>query len=180
MFIEIISKITGINDYLFGFIDNFIDGLSIADFAKDAICDSIHLIPFLFLIFVFIEWIETYYTYKIKNISEFSYKYGPLIGAFVAGLPQCGFSVIATPLYINKVISRGTLVAIYISTSDEAIPILLAHPEFFKEILPLLAIKICIGAVAGYLIDWIRPQKDFNKLSGTPQKQVVPLSVNAL
>lgn len=159
MIIHILEAFTKINEHLFGGFDELIEGLTIADFMKDAICDSVHLIPFLFLIFLIIEVFENYFSDKIKDLSNGSRKYGPLIGALLAGLPQCGFSVVATPLYINKVISRGTLIAIYISTSDEAIPILLSNPNQFPTILPLLIIKISLGIFAGYLVDLIYPQK---------------------
>ena len=157
MIIEFLSKFEGINELLFGWFDNIIESLTIADWAKDAICDSVHLIPFLFIIFVFIEIFENYFSNKIKNISGYSKKVGPLIGAVLAGLTQCGFSVIATPLYINKVITRGTIIAIYVSTSDEALPILMSNPEKYPIILPLLGLKILLGIIAGYLVDLIFP-----------------------
>ena len=160
MIIEFLQKFEGINDILFGWFDEFIEGLPIVDWAKDAICDSAHLLPFLFVIFVFIELFERFYSHKIKDLSNGSKKFGPLIGAVLAGLPQCGFSVIATPLYINKVITRGTLIAIYISTSDEAIPILLSNPKQISVVLPLLLIKIAFGIFAGYLVDLLLPQKE--------------------
>ena len=162
MFIKLLSATESVNELLFSKFDGLIEGLGLSDWCADAICDSIHLIPFLFIIFVLIEAFENYFSHKIKNISSYSKKFGPIIGSILAGLPQCGFSVVATPLYINKVITRGTLIAIYISTSDEAIPILLSHPEQFKVILPLLFIKICLGIFTGYLVDIIYPQKDFN------------------
>ncbi len=158
MFINFLNKVESLNDMLFGGFDAFIESLPIQEYVADAICDSVHLIPFLFIIFLLIEIFENYFSHKLKNISSYSKKFGPLIGSVLAGLPQCGFSVVATPLYINKVITRGTLIAIYISTSDEAIPILLSHPEQFNVILPLLLIKICLGMFAGYLVDLIYPQ----------------------
>ena len=161
MFIKLLNAAEGVNDFLFSGFDGFIENLGLTEWVADAICDSVHLIPFLFLIFVLIEAFENYFSNRIKNISAYSKKFGPVIGAIIAGLPQCGFSVVATPLYINKVITRGTLIAIYVSTSDEAIPILLSHPEQFRVILPLLLIKISLGVFAGYLVDLIYPQKDF-------------------
>lgn len=160
MLIEFLQKFDGINDILFGRFDGIVENLPVADWVKDALCDSVHLIPFLFLIFVFIEIFERNYSHKIKDLSKESKKFGPLIGSVLAGLPQCGFSVIATPLYINKVITRGTLIAIYISTSDEAIPILLANPSQFKVVFPLLLIKIVLGIFTGYAVDILLPQKD--------------------
>lgn len=161
MIIDLLNNFERFNEFLFGGFDAFIESLTFADWVKDAICDSVHLIPFLFLIFLLIEIFENYFSHKIKNISGYSKKVGPLVGAVLAGLPQCGFSVIATPLYINKVITRGTLIAIYVSTSDEAIPILLSNPSQFPVILPLLGLKICLGILAGYLVDFIF--KDDNK-----------------
>jgi hypothetical protein len=160
LIIEFLQKFEGINDILFGWFDKYIENLPIVDWAKDAICDSVHLLPFLFIIFVLIELFERFYSHKIKDLSHGSKKFGPLIGSVLAGLPQCGFSVIATPLYINKVITRGTLIAIYISTSDEAIPILLSNPKQFSVVLPLLLIKITLGIFAGYMVDLLLPQKE--------------------
>jgi hypothetical protein len=162
--IKILSTFESFNDKMFSGIDGLIESLPLPDYAIDAICDSIHLVPFLFIIFLLIEVFENYFSDKLKHLSHGSKKLGPLIGAILAGLPQCGFSVIATPLYLNKIITRGTLIAIYISTSDEAIPILLSTPSQFPVILPLLAIKIVLGISAGYLVDLILPQsKTFDK-----------------
>ena len=165
MLVNILNGIESFNNLLFGWFDAFVENLPVADYVADAICDSVHLIPFLFIIFLLIEIFENYFSHRLKNISAYSKKFGPIIGSVLAGLPQCGFSVVATPLYINKVITRGTLIAIYISTSDEAIPILLSHPEQFKTIIPLLVIKICLGIFTGYLVDTIYPQKDFKPVS---------------
>lgn len=160
MFIEFLAFFKKINELLFNGFDKTIENLPIQEWAADAIIDSVHLVPFLFLIFLFIEIFERYFSHKLKDLSHGSKKFGPLFGAVLAGLPQCGFSVIATPLYINKVITRGTLIAIYISTSDEAIPILMSNPEQFPVILPLLSIKIILGVISGYLVDYILPQKN--------------------
>lgn len=159
MLINFLETVEGVNDKIFGVFDGLIESLPLAEYIKDAICDSVHLIPFLFIIFLLIEVFENYFSHKIKDMSKGSKKFGPVIGAILAGLPQCGFSVVATPLYINKVITRGTLIAIYISTSDEAIPILLSNPEQFPIILPLLGIKIILGIFAGYLVDIVYPQQ---------------------
>ena len=77
------------------------------------------------------------------------------MGSIIASIPQCGFSVIATMLFVKRFITLGTLIAIYISTSDEAIPILLVHPESFSVIAPVIATKIGIGILAGYIVDFI-------------------------
>lgn len=84
-----------------------------------------------------------------------SEKAAPLIGSLAAIIPQCGFSVIASTLYIRKFITKGTLIAIYLATSDEAIPILLANPTHIHYVVPVICIKIVIAVLAGYLIDFV-------------------------
>ena len=102
MLINFLETFESINDKMFGTFDGFIENLPVAEYIQDAICDSVHLIPFLFIIFLLIEVFENYFSDEIKNLSKGSKKLGPLVGAILAGIPQCGFSVIATPLYLNK------------------------------------------------------------------------------
>lgn len=157
MFINIIRFLSELYNSFFKPADDFILSLNLCDWVSDAICDSVHLIPFLFVIFLFIELFEHYYYYKLEHLNKLSKKYGPIICALIATMPQCGFSVIATPLYLNKFISRGTLITIYIATSDEALPILLTEPTKYNIILPFLCIKFLIGVIAGYTIDALFP-----------------------
>jgi hypothetical protein len=167
MIINLLSTCQKFNDYLFCGLNNSINALSIPDFLKDALIDSTNLIPFLLLIFILIELLEVYLGNKFEHISKYSQKFGPLFGAMLAGLPQCGFSVLATPLYIKGLISKGTLIAIYVSTSDEAIPILLSSPEEMGKVLPLLTIKVILGIISGYLIDLLFPQRQIVEQSTT-------------
>lgn len=126
------------------------------EFLQDALIDSINLLPFLFFIFVLIEIIEQYFTKKKHLFVFFIKKVGPLFGSLFASIPQCGFSVIASTVYTRRLLSRGTLVAVYLATSDEAIPVLLTYPQKAYIILPIIAIKIIIAIIAGYLVDlWI-------------------------
>ena len=155
MFINFLEQISNFNETILDFIIKFIKLINIPEFLHEPIAESINLIPFLFIIFVFIEISENYFSEKIKNLSLSSRLWGPVIGSCLASLPQCGFSIIVTVLYIKKFVSLGTLIAVYISTSDEAIPILLANPDMFSSILPLIFTKITIGVIAGYLIDFI-------------------------
>lgn len=155
MFIELIQNINHFNSLILGWSNKYIEMLPVADFVKDAIIDSLNLVPFLFVIFFFIEIFELYFSKKINHISEYSRKIGPILGALTALVPQCGFSVIASTLYINNLISKGTLIAVYISTSDEAIPVLLAHPEMFSSILPILGTKFILATITGYSVDAI-------------------------
>lgn len=142
-------------NFIFGPLDSIIGKLSMADWAKDALTDSLHMIPFLFVIFLIIEIIEYFYAHKMGTIIKHSNKAGPLIGSLLASFPQCGFSVVASTLYTKRLIAAGTLIAVYLSTSDEAIPIILAQPGKSHIVIKLLLIKLLIGITAGYLINFI-------------------------
>lgn len=136
-------------------ITEFLENLGLAEWIADAIGDSIALLPWLFVIFILIELFEYYYADKVKKFIRYAHKGGPVIGSLVSIIPQCGFSVIASTLYVRKYVTMGTLIAIYLATSDEALPVLLAKPEYFKYILPIIGIKLLIAIPTGYLIDCI-------------------------
>lgn len=115
--------------------------------------DSVKMIPLLFFIYAGIEFLEYKYGAKLRGKVRQAKKAGPVIGAFIGSIPQCGFSVISTALYSQKLITIGTLLAVYISTSDEALPILLSQPDKARIIIPLIITKIVVALIAGYLID---------------------------
>ena len=121
----------------------------------EAVLDSVKLIPFLFVAFLIIELIEHKFSKKQLKLIEKSGKFGPIIGSLLGMFPQCGFSVLATNLYITRIISLGTLVAIYLSTSDEMLPILISRNAEFSLILKILSIKLIIGIIFGFIIDFI-------------------------
>lgn len=154
MFIEILKKINDINELLFSPLDNIINSFSWADWIKDALIDSLHMVPFLFTVFFIIGFIEYFYSEKSSILAKRSKKFGPLFGSLLATVPQCGFSVIASGLYAGKIITTGTLLAVFLATSDEALPVLLAEPEKYHLILPLLGVKLLIALIAGYSVDW--------------------------
>ena len=159
MFVSVFVKINSFNNLIFEPIDNLVQKIPVADWAIEAICDSIHLIPFLFFVFLIIEILEYFYADKI-NAGLKVQKHGVLIGAIAAIFPQCGFSVMASSLYIKRIITLGTLIAVYLATSDETIPILLAIPEKAHLIIPVVGVKLFIAVVMGYFIDFvIRQQK---------------------
>ncbi len=158
MLVSIVNKINELNELIFSPVDNLIEKLPFADWVIDAICDSVHLLPFLFLVFVVIELIEFYYADKINSLLKKTGKSGVLVGSLASIIPQCGFSVIASSLYSKRIITRGCLIAVYLATSDETIPILLATPAKAYLIVPIVGVKLVIGILAGYLIDIIRPQ----------------------
>ena len=153
--IDILNKINSINENMFAGFDSFVGSFGMPEWLCDAIIDSFHVLPLLFIVFLFIEFIEFFYSEKINNFMKNTEKASPVIGSLAAIIPQCGFSVIASTLYIRKFITKGTLIAIYLATSDEAIPILLAAPEQTHFVIPIVGIKLIIGICAGYLIDFI-------------------------
>ena len=114
------------------------------------------------------ELFENYFSKKIISFLKFSQKIGPIVGALFAIIPQCGFSVIASSLYSRRIITRGCLIAVYLATSDETIPILLAKPEKAYLIIPIVAVKLVVGLVAGYLID----KKTYSELVKTAIKLI--------
>lgn len=150
------SSITEVLNFIWNMPEELIEPIGfLPDFLKDALIDSIGLIPFLFLIFLLIEFIEQYYAKKRHLFVFWIKKVGPLFGSLFASFPQCGFSVIASTVYTRRLLSRGTLVAVYLATSDEAIPVLLAYPEKAPLILPIIGVKVFVAIVVGYVVDWL-------------------------
>ncbi|MEG0826122.1 MAG: putative manganese transporter [Bacilli bacterium] len=130
---------------------------------KDTLLDSLKLIPFLFLAFLLMEYIEHKLDNKNKKIFIKSGKYGPFIGSILGAFPQCGFSAAATNLYAARIISIGTLISIYLSTSDEMLPIFLSKGVNINICLKIIAIKIMIGMIFGFVIDYILRNKKCSK-----------------
>jgi hypothetical protein len=155
MLIAILEKINNFNELIFAPIDNFIDKLPIDELLQDALVDSVHLVPFLFFIFIFIEILEFYFSDRINSWIIKSKKEAPLAGAVSSIFPQCGFSVIASSLYSNKMLTKGTLLAVYLGTSDESIPILLAYPQKAYLIIPIVVTKLIIAIFIGYFVDLV-------------------------
>lgn len=125
----------------------------ILDALRDAIWDTLRILPFLFAAFLALEAIEHYSTKYSNRILSRVGKAGPLVGALLGCIPQCGFSAAAANLYCAGLVSLGTLLSVFLSTSDEAVLILIAHPGSGKTIAALLFWKVLIGVIAGFLID---------------------------
>ena len=133
-----------------------------------AVKDSVKLLPFLLITYILMEYIEHKMTDKSKKAIEKAGKFGPIIGGVVGAVPQCGFSVSATNLFSSRVITLGTLIAVYLSTSDEMIPVLLSESVSISIILKLILIKVLIGIIAGLIIDFILRKfikKEENKIA---------------
>lgn len=129
------------------------------DIIIDTLIDSVKLIPFLFITFLLMEYLEHKMTNKNKKIIKKAGKYGPFIGSILGAFPQCGFSVAATNLYATRIISLGTLIAIYLSTSDEMLPILLSEKASLSLIIEIIVIKVIVGMFFGFIIDLFMKQK---------------------
>ncbi|MBE6115056.1 MAG: hypothetical protein E7191_08265 [Erysipelotrichaceae bacterium] len=115
--------------------------------------DSIRILPFIVIAYVFLELYERRSDVNSKLNALLSNKTGPLFGALLGCLPQCGFSFLAATLYVHKLITPGTLVAVFIATSDEALPIFLANPQEYPTLFWLIATKIILGIIGGYGLD---------------------------
>ncbi len=129
----------------------------------DAIIDSAKILPFLFITYAIMEYIEHKMTEKSKTTIKKAGKWGPLLGSAVGIIPQCGFSASATNLYSARVISLGTLISVYLSTSDEMIPIFISEKVPILTLTKILAIKFVIGIVFGFIIDLVLRKKNKEK-----------------
>ena len=117
--------------------------------------DSIKMLPFLFFAFLLIEFLEYYSGGMSGKLLKKVGKAGPVVGAVLGCVPQCGFSVLAANLYAGGILSAGTLIAVFTATSDEAVLILMANPGRAGEIIWLLAVKVVIAVAAGYFVDGV-------------------------
>ncbi len=130
------------------------------DVIIDTLVDSAKLIPFLFVAFLLIEYIEHKMSKKMENSLKKSGRFGPIIGGLLGAIPQCGFSVLASNLYVTRIITLGTLVAVYLSTSDEMLPILLSSGVAISKVLIIVLTKVVIGIICGIIIDlFVRKQE---------------------
>lgn len=125
----------------------------------DTLLDAIKIIPFLFVTFLLMEYIEHGFTKKGKEKIKKAGNLGPFFGGLLGAVPQCGFSVMATNLYATRIVTLGTLISIYLSTSDEMLPILISQKCSFSIIIKILLIKVLIGMLAGFIIDFIIRKK---------------------
>ena len=130
------------------------------DIVIDTLIDGVKLIPFLFIAFLIIELIEHKLSNRNKDLITKTGKFGPMFGSVLGMFPQCGFSVLATNLYVTRIVSLGTLISIYLSTSDEMLPILLSENVEIGLIIKILLIKLFIGMVSGFIIDFILRKKE--------------------
>ena len=131
----------------------------------EALFDALRLVPLLLIIYIVIEFVEYKFGDKIRSGVEKAGKTGPFFGSLAGIFPQCGFSVVTTALYSQRLVTIGTLIAVYLSTSDEAIPVILSHPESTRLIFPLIITKIFIAIIAGYSIDLVFRKSNLSTLN---------------
>ena len=133
----------------------------------EPIQESLMTVPVLFLACLLVEYISN--RDVVNKVMEFG-KVGPFIGAILGSIPQCGFSVIAARLYSMRYLTMGTLLSIFIATSDEALAILVVHPDLWEMLVVLIVLKIVLGTVTGYVVDRLnhRSHDDYEYLQIAP------------
>jgi len=129
------------------------------DVILETLVDAVKILPFLFLAYLLMEYIEHKAGKKTRETIKKSGRLGPFIGSMLGCIPECGFSVAATNFYAARVISLGTLIAIFLSTSDEMIPIAIANGAPVSFIFLVIGIKVVISMFAGFIIDYVLRRK---------------------
>ena len=125
------------------------------DVLGESLVDTAKMLPFLFLAYLFIEYVETRHGERIEALLAGGGKLGFLPGAVLGCVPQCGFSAIASNFYSSKVITLGTLMAVFLATSDEAIPLLVSLPAYWDKLGLLLVIKVVYAIAVGFVLDFV-------------------------
>lgn len=125
----------------------------IIDALIDSLKDTLELVPFLFLTYLAMEALEHGMAGRTEDIIRKADKSGPVVGALLGALPQCGFSAMAGTLYAGGVVTVGTLVAVILSTSDEMIPVFIAHQEPVSRLLSIVGVKVAVGMAVGLVLD---------------------------
>lgn len=123
------------------------------DALLDAVLDSLKILPFLFITYLVMEYLESHTEDRVRDLVKQAGWMGPFWGSLLGAVPQCGFSAAASNLYAGRAISLGTLIAIFLSTSDEMIPIMISEAVPVSTMLKLLLTKLLIGIICGFMID---------------------------
>lgn len=151
----------------------------LSEVVLDCIIDSVKLFPFIFLTYLVMEIIEHKAGKKLESAASKAGRLGPLFGGLLGAIPQCGFSAAAAGLYSGRLISVGTLLAIFLSTSDEMIPVMLSSAVVQKAgwmvPLKLLAVKVVCAVIAGFAVDLVIGLAGKNKtaaVSDEPEEEI--------
>ena len=135
------------------------------DIIKDGVIDLLKLLPYLFITFLILEFIEHKLSSKNQKILANNKNIGPIVGGILGAFPQCGFSSMASSLFSARVITMGTLIAVFLSTSDEMLPIMISEQVSILVILKIILFKIIIGVLIGFIVDMFYRKKDNNKIN---------------
>lgn len=127
----------------------------VIEVCRDAAADSIKLLPFLFITYLLMEYLENKMEEKSHDIMKHSGHVGPVFGGILGIFPQCGFSTAASNLYAGGIITVGTLLSVYLSTSDEMLPIFISEAVPAATIVKILLAKMALGMITGFIIDLI-------------------------
>lgn len=127
----------------------------IIDIILDSFIDSVRLLPFLFVTYLVMEYLEHKTGDKMQQAIRSAGKGGPMIGGILGIFPQCGFSAAASNLYAGRIVTLGTLVAVFLSTSDEMLPIMISRNTGAAMIIKVLAVKLAVAVAAGFVIDLV-------------------------
>lgn len=130
----------------------------------EALVDIGRLVPLLAAIYLIVGFLEYRYGDRVNHFVMHLGAWGPVAGALFGCMPQCGFSVVASALYVKRLISVGTLLAVFLSTSDEAVPVLLSMPDKADMVGLLIAVKIAIAVITGVVVD------RFVRRGGAPER----------
>lgn len=122
---------------------------------EHSVSDTLYLIPFLFLTYMAMEWLEHRTAGKTQEAIQYAGAAGPIVGAVLGVVPQCGFSAAAATLYAGRVVTLGTLFAVFLSTSDEMLPIFIAEQVPVETIAKILGAKLLIGMIMGFIVDTV-------------------------
>ena len=125
----------------------------LVDVIADSVLDTLELVPFLFVTYLAMETLEHSTERRMQGRVARAGHAGPIVGGLLGAVPQCGFSAMAATLYSGGVVTAGTLVAVILSTSDEMVPVFLAHQEPAGRLLSIMLLKVVVGIVVGLLLD---------------------------
>ena len=129
----------------------------------DGVIDTLKLLPYLLITFIILEFLEHKFTKKNQKILLNNKNYGPIVGGLLGGFPQCGFSTMAANLFSARVITMGTLIAVFLSTSDEMLPIMISEHINILLLIKIVSFKVTVGIVIGFIVDLIYKNKDKSK-----------------
>ena len=125
------------------------------DVLAESLVDTAKMLPFLFLAYLFIEYVETRHGERIEALLADGGRWGFVPGALLGCVPQCGFSAIASNFYASRVVTLGTLMAVFLATSDEAIPLLVSMPAYWDKLVLLMVLKVLYAIAVGFGLDFV-------------------------